>query len=155
MVIQGFKDPDALEGKLETSSPTASRLARHALLSIAATAHWPLIGADVGTVFLKGKPQQRELYARLPADPARMLGVDRYPYVKLDKPKYSQVDVPREWFREACRRIQLVSSTQHPLDPRLFMAHEAVELVGLVSAYVDDLLIAGDPVRPRPYLEGL
>ena len=28
LVLQGFRDPDALEGKLETSSPTATRLAR-------------------------------------------------------------------------------------------------------------------------------
>ena len=95
---------------------TASRVARQASLSAAATAHWPLVGADVAAAFLQGKPQQRELRVRLPADAARMLGVASYPYMKLDKPMYHQVDATCERSREARRKMQLVSLTQHPLD---------------------------------------
>ncbi len=39
----------------------------------------------------------------------------------------------------------MVNLVQHPLDPCLFVAHEAGERMGLVSAHVDDFLVAGDP----------
>ncbi len=44
---------------------------------------------------------------RLPADAARMLGVDKHPYMMLDRSTYGKVDVPRGWFRESCRGMQL------------------------------------------------
>ncbi len=55
----GFRDPDALDGKLETSLPTTTRTARRILLSVAAVGQWPLCASDVATAFLQGKPQQR------------------------------------------------------------------------------------------------
>ena len=66
LVLQGLKDPDALEGKLETSSPRAIRLARQALLSLAATHDMEVITADVRTDFLQGKPLDMELFVRPP-----------------------------------------------------------------------------------------
>ncbi len=80
-MLQGFKDPDALEGKLETSAPTASRLARQTLLTIAATEGWIVSGADVQTAFLQGREQERTLIVQLPQDAARMLGVPQEPYM--------------------------------------------------------------------------
>ena len=70
LVLQGFRDPDALEGKLETSSPTATRMARQMLFSIASVSDWSLYVADAATAFLQGKPQERVLFVRLPADAA-------------------------------------------------------------------------------------
>jgi len=54
LVLQGFNDPDALEGKLETSSPTGSRIARQLLLLTAANESWTLEAADVKAAFLQG-----------------------------------------------------------------------------------------------------
>jgi hypothetical protein len=70
LVLQGFKDPDALSGNLQTSTPTAMRITRQMLLTIAAVEGWPLSVADVKTAFLQGKPQERVLYVKLPADAA-------------------------------------------------------------------------------------
>ncbi len=50
---QGFRHPDALEGKSETSSPSATRTARQILSSVAAR---PLRASNVATAFLQGKP---------------------------------------------------------------------------------------------------
>jgi hypothetical protein len=61
LVLQGFKDPDALSGNLQTSSPTAMRITRQTLLTIAAVEGWTLSVADVKTAFLQGKPQERIL----------------------------------------------------------------------------------------------
>ena len=61
LVVQGLRDPDALEGRLETSSPTATRLSRHVVLALAAIYKWMPWTADVATAFLQGKPKDREL----------------------------------------------------------------------------------------------
>jgi hypothetical protein len=97
LVIQGFRDPDALEGKLQTSSPTASRIARQLLLALAAIEGWTISVADVQTAFLQGKPQERTLYVQLPAEAAKMLGIADHPYMLLLKPMYGQKDAPRSW----------------------------------------------------------
>ena len=57
LVVRGFQDADALEGNLDTASPTTSRLSRSLLLSISATLKWPAWSSDVATVFLQGLPQ--------------------------------------------------------------------------------------------------
>ena len=43
------------------------------------------MGADVKTAFLQGQPQGRVLYARLPAEAARLIGIPDYPYLRLRK----------------------------------------------------------------------
>ena len=52
LVLQGFNDPDLLEGKLETSSPTLCRTARQTLLAIACNENWEKWVSDVATAFL-------------------------------------------------------------------------------------------------------
>ncbi len=94
LVIEGFRDPDAFEGKLETSSPTATCTARQNLLSAAASGQWPLYASDVATAFLQGEPQQRVLYVKLPSDAARMVGAD---HIRVDKPMLGQTVAPRAW----------------------------------------------------------
>ena len=47
--MRGYTDPDALEGKVDTSSPTTTRLARSALFCLAATCRWRVWTADVST----------------------------------------------------------------------------------------------------------
>ena len=133
-----------LMGKLETSSPTATRLARQVLLTVAATMRWPVHVADVKTAFLQGRPQDRVLFVRLPADAARMLGTEASPYMLLKKPMYGQTDAPRAWFLEAKDRLLKCGLLAHPLDPCLYLAYDKKgQLSGLVSMHVDDLLIAG------------
>ena len=40
LIARGFADPDALAGRIETSSPTTTRLSRSMVLSLAATMGW-------------------------------------------------------------------------------------------------------------------
>ena len=61
LVIQGYNDPDALAGKLESSSPTGTRLARLVLLLEASVRHWNLESADVKTAFLQSAPKDLSL----------------------------------------------------------------------------------------------
>jgi len=66
LVLQGFGDPDLLQGELNTSSPTLARSSRQCLLAIATCSMWKLFISDVSTAFLQGDPQTRILWAKIP-----------------------------------------------------------------------------------------
>ena len=51
LVVQGFKDPDALSGSLSTASPTLTRLSRNFVLTIAAMMNYQPFTADITTAF--------------------------------------------------------------------------------------------------------
>ena len=153
LVLQGFKDPDALSGNLQTSSPTASRLARQCVLAIAGINGWPPWAADVASAFLQGKEQVRKLLVQLPADAARLMGLHADDCMELLKPMYGQTDAPRAWYLEARDRLVNCGLDEHPLDPCLFMSYDRSvdppQLDGLISMHVDDLLGAGSDAAPK------
>ncbi|CAK0833042.1 unnamed protein product, partial [Prorocentrum cordatum] len=91
LALQGFNVPDALSGAVPTASPTASRLARQMALQLAANNGWRLWRADVATAFLQGRPQERELYAKVPKDAAELMGIEPNTLMKFIKPMYGQV----------------------------------------------------------------
>ena len=156
LVIQGYNDPDALAGNLETNSPTGTRTARQFLLHEASVRHWDIESADVKTAFLQGAPKDRTLFVKLNAETARLIGIEDYPYMRLVKPMYGQTDAPREWFLEATRRLQNCGLIAHPLDPCFFMAFDSQnKLHGLIHLHVDDMLIAGNSSVFNSYKEQL
>ena len=162
LIVRGYANVDALHGNLETSSPTTSRLSRCWLLSIASNMGWLLWTADVSTVFLQGRPQERLLWIKLPADALRLLGAPPEARMKLQKPCYGQLDAPRRWYLEAVRRLQSLGLRQHALDPCAFLIYEAdfknkfgisdspsnslgeQGLVGMIILHMDDMLGCGD-----------
>ncbi len=73
LVVQGFRDPDALDGKLTTSSPTALRISRIFILVLPRTAGWKLFTADVTTAFLQMEASDRKLWVMLRPKPAACL----------------------------------------------------------------------------------
>ena len=79
LVIRGYTYPDALRGDLKTDSPTATRVGRNCLLLALPISSWKPWTADVATAFLQGKEQDRVLLAQLPADAARLMGVELGP----------------------------------------------------------------------------
>ena len=54
LVLQGFSDPDLLQGQLDTSSPTLSRSSRQVLIALSEVLSWERWTADVATAFLQG-----------------------------------------------------------------------------------------------------
>ena len=77
--------------------------------------------ADVTTAFLQGLPQERKLWVRLPADAAALLGGDSSTRMLLHKPVYGQLDAPKRWYLEACRRLKSLGWRPHALDPCLWL----------------------------------
>eukprot|EP00913_Durusdinium_trenchii_P003738 g3460.t1 len=169
LIVRGFADPDALAGKIETSSPTTTRLSRSMVLSLAATMGWSTWTADVSTAFLQGREQDRKLWVKLPAEALSLLGGDENTRMLLLKPCYGQIDAPRGWFLEAVSRLKRGGLKQHALDPCAFLIYELDDehydpadpvhtevsglgerrLVGMVIMHVDDLLGAGCLKSPR------
>jgi hypothetical protein len=150
LILQGFNDPDALSGELNTSAPTATRLARQCALAVAALKGWLPWVADVATAFLQSQPQSRVLHVLLPKDALDLLGASYDTRMKLLKPMYGQTDAPRAWYLEARSRMLRLGFTPHPLDPCLFMSFRTSDgtppvLDGLVCLHVDDMLGSGDP----------
>ena len=170
LITQGFRDPDALAGRVASTSPTLSRLGRTCLMAIMSNLAWTNFVADITTAFLQGREHEeaRTLWVRLPADARRLLGATN-PRVamRLRKPIYGLVDAPRAWYLEAVRRFESLGFVRHPLDPCLFLmfAPESNEasaetprrLVCCIGMHVDDLLGAGDFNHPAvgPLLDRL
>ena len=97
LIVRGYADRDALEGRVETSAPTTSRLSRSMFLSLSSCLKWSGWTADVSTAFLQGVPQQRRLWVKLPADALAILGCEPDVRMFLHKPIYGQLDAPRRW----------------------------------------------------------
>ena len=169
LIVRGYNDPDALAGQIVTSSPTTTRLSRSYILSLAANMGWSTWTADVSTAFLQGRPQNRKLWVKLPAECLQLLGGDEDTRMLLLKPCYGQIDAPRGWFLEAVDRLLRAGLRQHPLDPCCFLAfetdstnydaqdpvHQTVQslgderLVGMIIMHVDDMLGSGCLNSPR------
>ena len=162
LIVRGYADVDALQGSLETSSPTTTRLSRSFLLSLATMCGWKLWTSDISTAFLQGLPQERKLWVKLPAECLRLLGASEDTRMLLVKPVYGQLDAPRRWYLEAVRRLRSLGLRQHLLDPCTFLIYETDHedpyqpgvprpsvlgddrLCGMICLHVDDMLGAGD-----------
>ena len=152
LITQGFRDPDALAGSLDSTSPTLSRLGRTCLMSLSATLGWHNFVADITTAFLQGQKldSNRSLWIQLPSDARNLLGVENPRcFMKLKKPIYGLCDAPRSWYLEAVRRLEGLGYVRHVLDPCLFLLFEGPhndnetetepQLVAALGLHVDDL----------------
>jgi len=163
LIVRGYADRDALEGRIDTAAPTTSRLSRSMLLCVMATMRWSCWTADVSTAFLQGLPQERQLWVKLPAEALKILGASPDTRMLLKKPCYGQLDAPRRWFLEAVRRLKALGFRQHILDPCLFLLFENDfaeagnskkgtfgdhRLCGMICLHVDDMLGCGNVDSP-------
>ena len=165
LIVRGYTDPDALEGKVVTSSPTTSRQSRTMLMSLSATLRWDMWTSDISTAFLQGKAQDRKLWVKLVGEGCALLGCDENTRMLLLKPCYGQLDAPRGWYLEAVDRLRSKKLRQHHLDPCCFLIYEQDfdasgswkeecreanpgvlgehGLCGMIVLHVDDMLGAG------------
>eukprot|EP00959_Pyramimonas_sp_CCMP1952_P104933 2193466-Pyramimonas_sp.AAC.1 len=124
-------------------------------LQLAANNGWRLWRADVATAFLQGRPQERELYAKVPKDAAELMGIEPNTLMKFIKPMYGQVDAPRRWWPRAVDDLKASGLKQLLLDPCRFLSFdEDGNNDGFNLRYVDDMLGGGDR-RPAVTIVGL
>lgn len=125
LIVRGYADVDALQGSLETSSPTTTRLSRSFLLSLATMCGWKLWTSDISTAFLQGLPQERKLWVKLPRTTTKtLLDPCTFLIYKTDHEDPYQPGVPRPAVLGEDR------------------------LCGMICLHVDDMLGAGDPNSP-------
>ena len=160
LVVQGFRDPDALQGNLSTTSPTLTRLSRNYILTIATMLGMTPFTSDITTAFLQGKnfdpASKRVIWVRLPPDGAKLLGLPfgHKKIMKLVKPMYGLCDAPRAWYQAATQKILEYGKgkvIQHPLNACLFLVFDKPvntppqagdpepQLLALFGMHVDDL----------------
>ena len=160
LVVQGFKDPDALGGTLSIASPTLTRLSRNYILTVATMMGMTIFTSDISTAFLQGRKfspeSNRTIWVKLPRDGEALLGLPpgHGKLMKLVKPMYGLCDTPRAWYEEAATRILNMGNgtiVQHPLDACLFLAYDRPvhpppeegadppRLLALFGIHVDDI----------------
>ena len=75
VILQGFRHRDVLESKLDTESPTLSRLGKYLILQSAVQRRWKIATMDVKSAFLQSDyiTEEVELYGEPTADMRRLL----------------------------------------------------------------------------------
>ena len=149
---QGFKDPQALEGKLDTDAPTLSSEGTSMIYQTAASEQWRLEQGDVDSAFLSGGylSPNRKVYFRvpkggLPAVPE--LGWPALPegtILGAKKGSYGMKDAPLLWYLTHTGAVEELGCVRSRLSKALFLHYDAKgKLDGMIGIHVDDDLITG------------
>ena len=171
VILQGFKHKDVIESKLDTESPTVSRLGKYLMVTLSCVKRWKLATMDVKSAFLQSDyiTEEVEIYGEPSADMRRllaeMMGLQEHQVMQMTKPAFGDVRAPRQWNETADRAlIHEVKLWKHELDGCIYMSvrlavdgdppfevfeHEGNNYVvdGVFCIHVDDILTAGEGVR--------
>ena len=163
LVVLGFQDP--FLGKEDTLAPTMQKRTRSLLLSKAVQERWRIFKADVKAAFLQGNKfkDEEKRYALPPPELAKALGMDpkdKRP-VRLEKSVYGLTRAPLDWYKRVGELLVNLGGIQMKSDPCVWIFHERDEtgnvvvengkarVIGMIGAYVDDFLIAGETGNPQ------
>ena len=124
LVIRGFRDPDL--GQFSTASPTLTRQGRHAILALAAHHQWRAFTLDAKTAFLAGDKSSRvkPIYAELPRDLVRDLGLDEDIIAKIKKVPYGLSEAPLAWYRRLTAELTQCGFEQVPSDRCIYVLRD-------------------------------
>ena len=178
VILQGFKHRDVLGSKLDTESPTLSRLGKYLLTTLACTLRWKLGTMDVKSAFLQADyiHHKVDLYGEPSADMRRllheMLGLQEHQVMQMTKPAFGDVRAPKQWNDTADKAItKEVKFLKHPLDGCIYLSTRAAiqdddpfrvfnmngtdsVVDGILGLHVDDIIAAGEYVcKPEDVIE--
>ena len=147
--------------RLATFASTASRWSQRIVVSTAVQHQWELFGLDVAQAFLKGLTFEqaaaaeggasRSVQFRVPPGSVPILQrlegyADYCPLTEvLDmlRPGFGLKDAPALWARALQLALKEPGWNPTQIDPQLYLKHARqaarLELVGIISAHVDDL----------------
>ena len=165
VILQGFKHRDVLESKLDTESPTLSRLGKYLLVTLACTLRWKLGTMDVKSAFLQADYIHHEvsLFGEPSADMRRllqeMLGFQEHQVMQMTKPAFGDVRAPKQWNQTADKALTTeVKLLKHALDGCIYMSTRRATkdddvftmnginyvVDGVLGLHVDDMIAAGE-----------
>ena len=148
MVMRG----DMEEGSFRVDCPTASSVAIHLVVSLAASRGTTLKSGDITAAFLQGVPIQRIVLLRAPADgipgpEGEGLEVEPGSYMKAEMSIYGSKDAPRGFWL-ALRNEITGQPEVHEVagEPALYSVTSQGQLCGYIATHVDDVIWPGDHV---------
>ena len=156
LVIRGFRDPDL--GQFSTASPTLSRQGRHAILTLAAHFQFRVFALDAKTAFLAGDQSSRTkpIYAELPKDLVSDLDLGPETIARIKKVPYGLSEAPLAWYKRLTTELVKCGFQQVPADRCVYVLRDPKDpsnVLGIVGAHVDDLLVAGVSASVDPRFE--
>ena len=170
VILQGFKHRDVVQGKLDTESPTLSRLGKYLIVLLGCIKRWKFGTMDVKSAFLQSDyiHHKVQLYGEPSADVRRllkkMIGLKEHEVMMMTKPAFGDVRAPRQWNETADHALtKEVGLWKHRLDGCIYLStrvatkedaefevfeHNGEMLVvdGVFGLHVDDILAAGEGV---------
>ena len=170
VILQGFKHRDVVQGKLDTESPTLSRLGKYLIVLVGCIKRWKFGTMDVKSAFLQSDyiHHKVELYGEPSADMRRllseMIGLKEHEVMMMTKPAFGDVRAPRQWNETADHALtKEVGLWKHRLDGCIYLStrlatkedaefevfeHNGVMMIvdGVFGLHVDDILAAGEGV---------
>ena len=176
VILQGFKHIDVLTQKLDTESPTLSRLGRNMIFQFCVTRKWKVFSADVKSAFLQSEDIENRVYGIPSADMRRRLErmIDLQPdeILLMKKPAFGDVRAPKQWWTTADSAMADRHFVSHPLDNCLYLStrlatdhddefdtfmHNSQKLIvdGVLGLHVDDFIGGGESIASlqdiKPY----
>lgn len=149
LVILGFQAPNITE--IETASPTMSKVARHLILSIAASLKFRIKCGDVTSAFLQTgiSLEDEELSVWAPPELAAMFAADPQDAraLRVREAFYGLCHAPRKWWEKCVMTMKELGWKQLKGDKCAFVLMDKDDpnkLVGVAGIHVDDFLIGGD-----------
>ena len=150
LVVLGFQAPNITE--VETSSPTMSKVARHLILSIAASMKFKIKSGDVTSAFLQTgiSLEDEELSVWAPPELAAMFGAEPGDVraLRVREAFYGLCHAPRKWWEKCVMTMLKLGWRQLKGDKCVFVLfdkEDLTKLVGIAGLHVDDFLVGGDP----------
>ena len=163
VILRRFKHRDVLGSKLDTESPTLSRLGKHLLVSLACTLQWKLGTMDVKSAFLQTDYIHHKvgLYGEPSADMRRllheMLGLQEHQVMQMTKHALGDVRAPKQWNQTADKALTKdVKLLKHTLDGCIYMSTQddifhvfnmngmGYVVDGVLGLHVNDMSAAGE-----------
>ncbi|CAK0899034.1 unnamed protein product, partial [Prorocentrum cordatum] len=149
LVLLGYQTKDL--GQEPTASPTASRRARHVMLTVAAANRWKLIKGDVTSAFLQAHDLDKDLFIEPDAVLRKAFHVQEGEILQVVKPGYGIGEAPRHWWETVKHDFAKLRLQACELEPCLWKARcsRTGMLIGMTMAHVDDFIMAGDTSHPE------
>eukprot|EP00971_Amphidinium_carterae_P351167 6491952-Amphidinium_carterae.1 len=120
LILRGFQDPDVRE--LPSSVPAPSMASIQAVLAVIASYRWEAFQSDFTQAFLQGKPVQRLLLVRQPAQ--GVPGLKPQQLLLLKKEVYGSIAGPSQWRLSVTAEIKKTGWQMTSADPCVFIMKE-------------------------------
>jgi hypothetical protein len=144
LVVKGYTQVAGID-YTETFSPVATDVTNRVVMAYALHQEdWELHVVDFDAAFLNAEVKE-DLFIEVPEGLSKIIDGSKY-VMKLNKAAYGIVQAPREWQKKLSDELVKQGLIASRVDPCLFyLKDKKGQVIGMVSVYVDDVLIAGSP----------